>query len=90
MRGRSRAAGTIPVLAVALVAAWAPEAGAPGATERAYDESAGVLGSVTRGEDPENDGTLPFTRSDLGLLALMGAGLIGTGMVVRRGVRAPG
>ncbi len=33
---------------------------------------------------PTNDGTLPFTGLDIGLLAVGGGTLLGTGFVVRR------
>ena len=36
---------------------------------------------------PEQQGNLPFTGLDLGIVALMGAVLVGTGLVLRRTTR---
>ena len=68
---------------------------------RGYDESLGVIGEIQSEEptptperevtptppqqQPESD--LPFTGLDLGIVALLGALLLGTGLVLRRTTR---
>jgi len=37
---------------------------------------------------PQGGGNLPFTGFELGMAALMGAGLLGTGLVLRRTLRS--
>jgi hypothetical protein len=90
------------------VATVAPSAQAQGPTERGYDESGGVIGSLDNetattpsggggpggtGNTPSGDvreapaNSLPFTGLDVGLVVLMGAALVGTGFVIRRGAR---
>ncbi len=69
---------------------------------RGYDESLGVLGEIQSEEptppaqreeqpstpaQPEEQGSLPFTGLDLGIVALMGLALLGTGLVLRRTTR---
>ena len=74
-------------------------------SERAYDESLGVIGEIqseepptdtTREEEPtptpapppvREESDLPFTGLDLGIVALMGVALLGTGLVLRRTTR---
>jgi hypothetical protein len=93
-RHRTAALGSL-VLAMAFSA---PAAQAQTVAGRAYDESGGVIGSMdgrasapaVRATTGGGDGSLPFSGLDVGLLALMGAGLVGTGAVIRRGVRTPG
>ena len=73
---------------------------------RGYDESLGVIGEIQSEEPtppqareeqptpptaPAEEGNLPFTGLDLGIVALLGAVLLGTGLVLRRTTRrAPG
>ena len=69
---------------------------------RGYDESLGVIGEIQSEEptptpsrevtptppqqqQPESD--LPFTGLDLGIVALLGVLLLGTGLVLRRTTR---
>ena len=68
---------------------------------RGYDESLGVIGEIQSEEptptprrevvptppqaQPESD--LPFTGLDLGIVALLGFVLLGTGLVLRRTTR---
>ena len=40
------------------------------------------------GESQPKGGSLPFTGFELGMAALMGAGLLGTGLVLRRTLRS--
>ncbi|HEV3000403.1 MAG TPA: hypothetical protein VGW75_06660 [Solirubrobacteraceae bacterium] len=70
---------------------------------RGYDESLGVIGEIQSeeptppaqaGQQPsssaptqQSEGSLPFTGLDLGIVALMGAALLGTGLVLRRTTR---
>ncbi len=68
---------------------------------RGYDESLGVIGEI-QSEEPtppaedssrpappaqQEEGDLPFTGLDLGIVALMGTVLLGTGLVLRRTTR---
>ena len=70
---------------------------------RAYDESLGVIGEIQSEEptppqeqnapapapapQQQQEGSLPFTGLDLGIVAAMGAILLGTGLVLRRTTR---
>lgn len=72
-------------------------------SERGYDESLGVIGEIQSEEPPNDTTTeeqptpppppvreesdLPFTGLDLGIVALMGVALLGTGLVLRRSTR---
>lgn len=78
----------------------APAAIAQDPARKGYDETT-ILQSIDPGPSiaDESDstadgsaggnagGTLPFTGLDVGILALMGLALVGTGAVMRRGVR---
>lgn len=88
---------TLLTLVLGLVLALsAPTAFAQSSTQRGYDESR-VLGSIEGGGDDntpaprrERDlggGELPFTGLDVLIVALMGAALLGTGVVIRRTAR---
>jgi hypothetical protein len=74
------------VVALALIAAATP-ALAQTPTSGGYDESR-VLGEIQNtpapSHPPKGGSSLPFTGLDLGIVALMGAGLLGTGLVIRR------
>jgi hypothetical protein len=83
-----RAVAIVLVVMLALVSVAAPAA-AQGPTARGYDESR-VLGEIQNesGTPPSTTTkSLPFTGLDLGIVALMGAGLLGTGLVLRRNAR---
>ena len=69
---------------------------------RGYDESLGVIGEIQSEEptptpdrevtptpptQPAAESDLPFTGLDLGIVALLGAVLLGTGLVLRRTTR---
>ena len=72
-------------------------------SSRGYDESLGVIGEIQseeptpperREQQPtppappvQDEGSLPFTGLDLGIVALMGVVLLGTGVVLRRSTR---
>jgi hypothetical protein len=79
-------------LAVALLSlAFASPAFGESATQDAYggiagsQEFTGGSGSnAALASDTSESGTLPFTGLDVGLIALVGAGLVGTGLVIRR------
>lgn len=85
---------TFAVLAVALMSlAFASSALAQSATEDAYQGAAGVqqFGGPGNGDSqlvastsPESSSSLPFTGLDLGLVAIAGIALVGTGLIVRR------
>ena len=67
---------------------------------RGYDESLGVIGEI-QSEEPtppaeapqqaappvQQEGDLPFTGMDLGIVAVLGMVLLGTGLVLRRTTR---
>lgn len=55
----------------------------------AGSESNGAVAPTTSRAPSGAAGTLPFTGLELGFAALVGAALLGTGLVLRRGVRAP-
>ena len=81
-----RAIVMMVVVALAMTAVATP-AMAQSSTAGGYDESR-VLGEISEtnnnGNDNGNGSSLPFTGLDLGIVALMGAGLLGTGLVIRR------
>ncbi len=60
------------------------------ATEDAYDSVVGAQefggggGSDNAAQAADSSGSLPFTGLELGVIALMGAGLLGTGVAIRR------
>ena len=72
-------------------------------SSRGYDESLGVIGEIQSEEPTppsttevsptpptppqQQEGDLPFTGLDLGIVAAMGAVLLGTGLVLRRSTR---
>lgn len=80
-----------------LLALGGGTAAAQNPSVRGYDESLGVIGEIqseepTRTPDREitttqSDGDLPFTGLDLGIVALLGGVLLGTGLVLRRTTR---
>ena len=89
------------LLAVLLLAFGGTSAYAQNAPRAGYDESLGVIGEI-ESEEPTTPGDreripeppaqqeesdLPFTGLDLGIVALMGAALLGTGLVLRRTTR---
>jgi len=61
-------------------------------SSKGYDESLGVIGEI-QSEEPtpppttQREGDLPFTGFDLGIVAIMGVALLGTGIVLRRSTR---
>jgi hypothetical protein len=61
---------------------------APSSTATAAASSAGSATTSTAAGDPHH--TLPFTGLDADLVALIGAGLAGGGLVLRRGLAARG
>jgi hypothetical protein len=80
-------------LAVALLSlALASPAFGESATQDAYggiagsQEFTGGSGSnaALASDTTSESGTLPFTGLDVGLIALVGVGLVGTGLVIRR------
>jgi hypothetical protein len=75
------------VLALVLLALTAGIASAGNATQDAYG---GLLGQQSSsGPTAKQSGaSLPFTGFDVALVALLGIGLVGTGLVVRRTVRS--
>lgn len=75
------------VLALVLLAVTAGIASAQNATQDAYG---GLLGQQSSsGPTAKQSGaSLPFTGFDVALVALIGVGLVGTGLVVRRTVRS--
>jgi hypothetical protein len=83
------------VCAVAVLAIAAGPAYAQTATEDGYAGLGGALqgqggggGPVaTSGGTGGDGGSLPFTGLELGLIAAMGAGLVGVGFAVRRASR---
>ena len=65
----------------------APESTTPTTTQR--ESGAGTPASTASEEATEAaSGSLPFTGADAGLVALMGAVLLGTGLVLRRNSRS--
>ena len=98
-----RIARLTALLAIMLLAFSATSAYAQTAPREGYDESLGVIGEIQseeptppgdREEQPtppvqqqQEEGSLPFTGLDLGIVALMGAALLGTGLVLRRTTR---
>jgi hypothetical protein len=88
-----RIARLTAVLAVLLLAFGGTSAYAQTAPKAGYDETLGVIGEIQSEDPPRNptverqDGDLPFTGLDLGIVALMGAALVGTGLVLRRTTR---
>ena len=101
-----RIAGFTALLTTFLLAIGGATAFAQGTpSERAYDESLGVIGEI-QSEEPtppaqtdeaptppqapapvQEEGDLPFTGLDLGIVALMGGILLGTGLILRRTTR---
>ena len=75
------------VLALVLMALTAGVASAGNATQDAYG---GLLGQQSSsGPTAKQSGaSLPFTGFDVAIVALLGVGLVGTGLVVRRTVRS--
>lgn len=82
-------------LAVALLSlALASPAFGESATQDAYGGTAGSQeftgggggsnGTLAADTTTSDSGTLPFTGLDVGLIALVGIGLVGTGLVIRR------
>jgi hypothetical protein len=82
-----------------LVAIAAPIASAQNPTGTNYDKS-GLLGNIGDTGNPgggsgspvsasSSDGSLPFTGLDLAVVALLGVVLVGTGLVVRKGLGGP-
>lgn len=88
---------TFVLTVICALMATAPLAIAQGPAREGYDETS-ILQSIEPGpsitDDSNQSGggdaneTLPFTGLDVGILALMGAALVGTGLVVRRSVRS--
>ena len=91
----------IAVAAVAMLLAMSGVASAQSLspTGDAYSGQAGQIqgGGPTDATDPTaaadvgetgDAGTLPFTGFELGMALLMGAGLLGTGLVIRHGTRS--
>ena len=82
-------------LAVALMSlAFASSALAQSATEDAYSGTAGVQqfggpsnSQLVASTSPESSSSLPFTGLDLGLVAIVGIALVGTGLIIRRASR---
>lgn len=99
-----RIARLFALLAVFLATFGGTTAFAQTAPREGYDESLGVIGEIQseeptppgdREEQPtppvqqqQEEGDLPFTGLDLGIVALMGAALLGTGLVLRRTTRS--
>ena len=65
-------------------------AGAPANTTPTQQESGSGTPASTASEEATEaaSGSLPFTGADAGLVALMGAVLLGTGLVLRRNSRS--
>ena len=98
-----RIARLTALLAIMLFAFGGASAYAQTAPKEGYDESLGVIGEIQseeptppgdREEQPtppvqqqQEEGNLPFTGLDLGIVALMGAALLGTGLALRRTTR---
>ena len=98
-----RIARLTALLATMLLAFGGASAYAQTAPTEGYDESLGVIGEIQseeptppgdREEQPtppvqqqQEEGDLPFTGLDLGIVALMGAALLGTGLALRRTTR---
>lgn len=99
-----RARIAILVVCIAALLAVASSAYAATPSDNAYGPQGGVLGvggsggnggNAGSGNAPatttrvESTGSLPFTGLQAGLILAAGAGLIGTGIVVRRASRNP-
>lgn len=59
-------------------------------TQAIYPVVSGTEGtnvSGTLGTEAKGDSSLPFTGADIGLFALVGVGLVGSGLLVRRSSR---
>jgi hypothetical protein len=99
MKGRHMRVSLLAVLAVSFVLVLGGTALAQSPTTDAYG---GVLGNevensgsstggvgTTTNEVGANEGSLPFTGFEAGLVALAGIGLVGLGFAMRRGTRRP-
>jgi len=82
---------TVAVLASLVLSSVASTAFAQSPTEDAYGSvdavqqvAAGGTGGGGSDSGGGEGGTLPFTGLEVGLIALIGAGLVGTGIAVRR------
>ena len=98
-----RIARVTVLIALLLFAVGGASAYAQTAPSVGYDESLGVIGEIQseeptppgdREEQPtppaqeqHEESNLPFTGLDLGIVALMGAAPLGTGLVLRRTTR---
>ena len=71
------------LICVAFVLALAMPAYAQTPTQDAYEGVAGVE-QDSSGDGGGSDGSLPFTGLELAVVALVGVGLLGTGIAVRR------
>jgi len=95
-----RLALLMAVVALALVVA-VPAYGQSAVNDTYAGKGGGIVGTVDSGNGPSapapqqvqvastsgDDGSLPFTGLDIGLLALGGAALVGVGMGLRRFAR---
>jgi hypothetical protein len=93
--------GLVALIVCILALAAGPAMAQPTATQDAYptaDAYGGQVGAQQTGGgsggggptvSSGSTGSLPFTGFQLGMAALVGAGMIGTGFVLRRTVRAP-
>jgi hypothetical protein len=92
---KKRLLGLMVVLGCVLALGVAGPTFAQTPTGDAYGGLAGVeqgpgdSGNPTAAESG-NGGTLPFTGVELGVFALVGAGLLGTGLLMRRTLRSRG
>ena len=101
MHGRGTLAVAALICAI-VMALGAPSALAQGPTQQGYDET-NILGNIqSEGTPPKRppppstnqatpkreEESLPFTGLDLGVLALMGVVLLGTGVAIKRTTRS--
>jgi hypothetical protein len=98
-KGRRMRVSLLAVLAVSFVLALGGTALAQ--SNPTTDAYGGVLGNETENTGSStgggtttnvvgaNEGSLPFTGFEVGLMALAGIGLVGIGFAMRRGIRRP-
>jgi hypothetical protein len=91
---KKRLLGLMVVAGCVLALSVAGSAFAQTPTGDAYGGLAGVQQGPGDNGSPtattSDSGTLPFTGLELGVFALVGAGLLGTGLIMRRTLRSRG
>jgi hypothetical protein len=91
---KKRLLGLMVVAGCVLALSVAGSAFAQTPTGDAYGGLAGVQQGPGDNGGPtvttSDSGTLPFTGLELGVFALVGAGLLGTGLIMRRTLRSRG